>query len=96
MSILLWLLSLAGYILFLLYTGVILSNLNLIAGIAAIVLGLVAIGMNNRVLLMLSYGFLVLGELVLYSFVLANGLLYIWIAAVALTVFFATLSLRQD
>lgn len=96
MTILLWLLSLVGYVVFLIYSGVILSDINLFAGMVAILLGLIAIGMNNRILLMLSYGFIVLGELLLYNFVMARGLLYVWIAAIALTVFFATLSLRQD
>lgn len=95
MTILLWLLSLIVYVVFLAFTGIF-FDINLYAGIVALILGIIAIGMNNRILSMLSYGFILLGELVLYNYVMARGLLVIWLLAIVLTIFLASLSLRQE
>jgi hypothetical protein len=96
MSIFLWLLTLAGYVGFLVYTSSVSSDLSLIAGIVATIVGLISFVFSKKNILLVSYGILFLGIVVLYPVIVRTGLVYIWLGAIILMLFFASLSMRGD
>jgi hypothetical protein len=96
MTILLWLLALVIYIGFFLITRTVPGDINLGAGLVAIIFGLISFGASKRLLLLFSYGFLLLGLLLLWQYAFTAGYFGVWAVVIAVTLFFAALSQRGD
>lgn len=96
MTIALWLITLIGYLVFLVMLPFRVSDLSILAGIISVVVGVLSLALNQKTLLLFSYGLLLLGELLLYNAVLRTGSILIWLAAIVATIFLGVLAQRSD